>query len=105
MLRFELTQNDAQVDTRHVWKACGLLGVINPVVKYSDQIKINTSFVSCEPHPPDFSWLAIKAFPTEEIVQSGIVTANACGKAKASREPGEVILFVRPLNFWEKMKE
>jgi hypothetical protein len=100
-----LTQNSAQVDTYLVWKACGLLGVINPIVKYSDQIEINTSYVSCEPHTPDFSWLAMKAFPTKEIVQSGIVTANTCGKAKASPEPGEIILFVRPLSFWEKMKE
>jgi hypothetical protein len=100
-----LTQNDAQIDTQHVWKGCGLLGVINPIVKYSDQIKINASYVSCQPHTADFSWLAIKAFPVKEIVQSGIATANTCGKAKASPEPGEIILFVRPLSFWEKMKE
>ena len=100
-----LTQNDAQVDTQHVWKACGLLGVINPTVKYSDQIKINTSYVSCEPHTSDFSWLAIKAFSTKEIVQSGIVTPNTCGKAKASPEPGEITLFVRPLTWWEKLKQ
>ena len=101
----ELTQNDAQIDTQHEWKACGLLGVIHPIVKYSDQIEINTSYVSCEPHTPDFSWLATRAFPTKGIVQSGIVTTNTCGTAKASQEPGEIVLFVRPLSFWEKMKE
>ena len=101
----KLTQDDAEIDTQHVWKDCGLFGVINPIVKYSDQIRINASYVSCEPHTADFSWLAIKAFPTKEIVQSGIATANTCGKAKASPEPGEIILFVRPLSFWEKMKE
>ncbi len=101
----KLTENDAETDTRHEWKACGLLGVINPVVKYSDEIKINTSEVSCEPHTADFSWLAIKAFPTKEVLQSGIVTANTCGKTTASPEPGQIILFVRPLSFWEKMKQ
>jgi len=101
----KLTQNDAEIETEHVWKGCGLLGVIDPIVKYSDQIRINTSFVSCQQRTPDFSWLAIRPFSTKEIVQSGIVTTNTCGKAKTSPEPGEIVLFVRPLSFWEKMKE
>lgn len=100
-----LTENDAQVATQHVWKGCGLFGVINPVVKFSDEIKINTSYVSCQPHSPDFSWLAVKSFSTKEILQSGIVTTNACGKPRASPEPGEIILFLRPLSLWGKMKE
>jgi len=100
----ELTHK-AQADTQHVWKGCGILGVIHPIVQYSDRIEINTSYVSCEPRTPDFSWLAIKAFPTKKVLQSGIVTPNSCGKAKASPQPGEIILFVRPLTFWEKMKQ
>lgn len=101
----ELTQNDAQIDTQHTWKACGLFGLVNPILKYSDQIKINASYVSCEPRPADFSWLAIKAFATKEVIQSGVTTANTCGRAKAPPEAGEIILFVRRLSFWEKMKE
>jgi hypothetical protein len=101
----KLTHNDAQVNTQHAWKGCGPPGVINPVVKYSDPIKINTSYASCEPRTADFSWLAIESYPTDKIIHSGVVTANTCGKARASPEPGEIILFVRPLTFWEKMKE
>jgi hypothetical protein len=44
-------------------------------------------------------------FSTEEILQHGVATANTCGKATASPKPGEVILFVRPLTWWEKLKQ
>ena len=80
------------------------LGVINPVVKYGDTIGINTGYVLCQSHTSDYSWLARMDFSTEKVLQSGIVTANTCGKATASPKPGEVTLFVRPLTWWEKVK-
>jgi hypothetical protein len=59
----------------------------------------------CEPHTPDYSWLATMRFATKKILQSGVVTANVCGKVTASPEPGEAILFVRPLSWWKKLKQ
>lgn len=103
--RLRITENDSEVDTGDMWKPCGTFGVRNPVVKFADHIRINAGYVLCLPDRPHYSWLATVTFSTRKIVQSGIVTANTCGKAKASPIPGEIVLFVRPLNFWEKMKE
>lgn len=103
--RLRLTGSDAELNTNESWKSCGEFGVINPVVKYNDVIKVNVGYVVCEPHGTDYSWLAVKNVSTNQLVQKGIVTANTCGKATASPTPGELIIFVRPLNFWEKLKQ
>ena len=47
----------------------------------------------------------ITPYSTEDWTHTGIVTANTCGKAVAKPEPGVLKLFVRPLNFWEKLSE
>lgn len=100
-----LTENDAETDTGHDWKGCGLFGVMNPVVKYADSIGINTGYVLCQVRHVDYTWLAIQRFSAKEVFQSGIVTANTCGKVKASPTPGEIVIFVRPLSLWETLKE
>jgi hypothetical protein len=100
-----LTDKDAETDTQNQWKECGLFGVIGPVVKYADSIGINVGYVLCQVRQADHTWLATQKFSTEEVLHSGVVTANTCGKAKASPTPGEIVLFVRPLSWWEKLKE
>ncbi len=100
-----LTEQDAEVSKQSQQLACGLQGVIDPVVKYGDTVSIRAGYVSCQPHRADYSWLAMLDLSAEEVLQSGIVTPNACGKAKASPTPGEIVLFVRPLSWWEKLKE
>ncbi len=103
--RVRLTDKGGEVNTQNQWKGCGLFGVINPVVRYADSIRINTGFVSCRPRAPGYSWLATRTFSTKKVLKSGVATANACGEAKAVPKPGEIILFVRPLTLWEKLKE
>ena len=103
--RLRLTEIDAEVNTRDHWKNCGKFGVINPVVKYEDSVRVNVSYALCEQHGKDFSWLEVKNFATQQLLQQGVVTTNTCGKSMVSPIPGEVIIFVRPLNFWEKLKE
>jgi hypothetical protein len=83
--KLRLTDKDSEVDVRRDWKVCGNFGVIDPVVKYNDSIRINVSYVLCQPHTPDYSWLS-------------------CGKATASPKSGELVIFARPLSFWEKMR-
>lgn len=78
--------------------------VANPVVKYDDDLGINAPFVLCQPGTPDYSWLAIRHVSTKQVIGQGIVTPNACGKATAAQKPGDVIIFVRPLSWWEKFK-
>lgn len=103
--KLRLTENDDEIDVHNKYKSCGDFGVIEPVVNYSDSFRVNAGYVSCQPHRPDYSWLSSQEFSTREVLRSGVVTANACGNAKASPEPGELIVFVRPLTFWEKLKQ
>ena len=100
-----LTDQDSRASTRNQRLACGLLGVISPVVKYGDTIGIRAGYVLCQSQTPDYSWLAMNDFPTKNVLERGMVTANTCGKATASRKPGEVVIFVRPLTWWEKLKQ
>lgn len=100
-----LTDQDGEIDVHDRWKGCGDFGVIHPVVKYDDDLQINVGYVLCQPGTADYSWLAKTNVSTKEILQHGIVTANTCGRATASSEPGEVILFVRRLSWWERLKQ
>ena len=100
-----LTDKDGEIDTNNRWKSCGESGVIRPVVKYNDSVRINVGYVLCQFQKPDNSWLVIQDLSTKEIFQHGIVTANTCGKAVAPPEPGKVIIFVRPLSWTEKLKQ
>jgi|1186.fasta_scaffold09901_3 hypothetical protein len=40
----------------------------------------------------------------KQILESGTVASNQCGKAHVVPKPGELVYFVRPLTFWEKMR-
>ena len=103
--RLRLTDRDAEINTQNRWKQCGAFGVINPVVRFESSITINAGYVLCQPQGTDYSWLALKNFPTKQILAEGVVSPNACGKHSASPVPAQVIVFVRPLNFWEKLKQ
>jgi hypothetical protein len=103
--RLRLTDNDGEIDIHNRWKDCGEFGMINPVVKYADSVRINAGYVLCHSRTSDYSWLALTDFPTKTLIQQGIVTPNTCGEAKPSEKPGEVVIVVRPLNLWEKLKQ
>jgi hypothetical protein len=103
--KLRLTDKDSEVDVRRRWKDCGDFGVIDPVVKYNDSIRINAGYVLCQPHTRDYSWLSLTDLSMEQLIQRGIVTPNSCGKATASPKSGEVVIFDRPLNWWDKLKE
>jgi len=104
-IRLRLTDEDTKIDAHSQQLVCGLQGIISPIVKYGDTISIRAGYVSCQPHTPDYSWLSITDLSTKQAVQQGIVSANTCGKVTASPEPGKVVIFVRPLTWWEKLKQ
>jgi hypothetical protein len=96
----QLTNDDRQVRSQK-GPACGGLGVIQPVVRYSETIRITADYyMPCQAHPPDTPWLS---FSIAEILRSGVTASNACGKIEGSPERGELVFFVRPLTWWEKM--
>ncbi len=100
-----LTADSGEVDTSHEWSGCGLFGVIDPVLKYHDDMGLIFGYVLCQANSGDYSWLMKHEYATKDLVQSGIVTPNTCGKVTAERKPGELIIFVRPLTWLEKLKQ
>jgi hypothetical protein len=100
-----LVREDAEIERHSQQLACGLSGAIDPTIKYDDTIGVRTSYVLCQRGGSNYSWLAMINFSTKELLQQGIATPNTCGKATASPEPGDLIIFVRPLTWWEKLKQ
>jgi hypothetical protein len=47
----------------------------------------------------------IPTYSIKEILQSGIASANTCGKVRGTAKPGELIFFVRPRGFLERLKQ
>lgn len=102
--RLQLTLNPSEVNipnsTGH-----GTIVEKHPVVKYDESFRINAPYVLCGSGEGNQSWLELKNFSTKEVLDHGYASANTCGKATVSPQPGQVVLFVRPLTFWEKMKQ
>ncbi len=44
------------------------------------------------------------SYPINKILESGVSAANTCGKFRARATPGELILYVRPRSFLEKLR-
>ena len=78
---------------------------ISPTVRYRDFLGINVPYVLCVPATPPYSWLRLREFSTKEVVEHGFVGPNSCGKSTAAREPRKIVLFVRPLTFWESLRD
>ena len=103
--RLTLTNKESDVDVRHDPTQSGEHVVLNPTVLYPESLRINVGFVLCQPRGADWSWLWIKAFDTRKVLDQGVVGENTCGDTTASPKPGTITLFVRPLHWWESLKE
>jgi hypothetical protein len=42
-------------------------------------------------------------YPVSTIVASGLVAKNDCSRRTATAKPGELVIFVRPVTWWEKL--
>jgi hypothetical protein len=102
--RLQLTLNPNEVNIP-ISTGHGTIVEKHPVVKYDESFRINAPYVLCGSGEGSHSWLDLKNFSTKEVLDQGYVSANTCGKATVSPQPGQVVLFVRPLTFWEKMKQ
>lgn len=102
--RLQLTLNPNEenmpISTGH-----GTMVEKHPVVKYAESFKINVPYVLCGSGEGNHSPLDLNNFSTKEILDHGYASGNTCGKVTATPQPGQVILFVRPLTFFEKMKQ
>jgi len=102
--RLQLTLNLSEVNIPNL-KNNGSIVVDHPIVTYDESFRINAPFVLCEPGGSNYSWLGLKKFSTKQILDHGYASANTCGRVTVSPQPGQVVLFVRPLTWWEKLKQ
>jgi hypothetical protein len=77
----------------------------HPVVKYDESFRINVPYVLCGAGEGSHSPVDLRNFSSKEVLDHGYTSGNTCGKVTATPQPGQVILFVRPLTFLEKMKQ
>jgi hypothetical protein len=102
--RLQLTLNTGEVNIPNS-KNSGSIVVDHPIVKYDESLRINTPYVLCGSEGSNYSWLRSENFSTKEILHHGYASPNTCGRVTVSPQPGQVILFVRPLTWWEKLKQ
>jgi len=80
---------------------------VNPDVTPALRVQ-STSYIDCRPlrditvDRTSPSWLP---YSLANVLKSGLVLPNKCGKVTAKAEPGELVLFVRPWHWWERMWE
>jgi|ERR1700678_2768202 hypothetical protein len=95
-------------------KACGGLATSNPTVGSADSIQISSDYyVACQEYRPVIPSEPIAGRPTDrmpsysiaKILNSGAAAGNTCGELRVKAKPGELIVFVRPLHWWERMKQ
>jgi hypothetical protein len=102
--RLQLTLNPNEVNVPNS-TGHGTIVANHPVVQYDESFRINVPYVVCGSGDGDRSPLGLKNFSTKEVLDHGYASANTCGKVTATPQPGQVVLFVRPLTFMEKMKQ
>lgn len=100
-----LTLDPGKVNIPDTSNNSGSIIVANPVVKYNESFRINVPYALCGSGGSNYSWLMLRNFSTKQVLEHGYVSPNTCGKTMASPKPGQVILFVRPLSWWEKFKQ
>ncbi len=103
--RLRLTLNTGEINIPNSSTDRGSIVVDHPVVNYNEAFRINTPYVLCVSGGSNYSWLRSVDFSTKDILQHGYVSPNTCGKVTVSPQPGQVLLFVRPLTWWEALKE
>lgn len=102
--RIQLTLNPGEVNIPNS-KNSGSIVLEHPIVMYDDSFQINAPYALCASGGSNYSWLRLAKFSTKEVLSRGYVSPNTCGKNTDSPRPGQLILFVRPLTWREKLKQ
>jgi hypothetical protein len=96
---------------------CNARAALGPrsIPKGADTIAIaGGNYVACqeygkpgsgEPPTPDLVGQLMPSYSIKKILESGVSAANTCGKFRAKARPGELIFYVRPLSFLERMRQ
>lgn len=99
--RLQLTLNPNEVNIP-VSTGHGTIVENHPVVKYDESFQINAPYVLCGSGKGKHTPLELKSFSTKKVLDHGYASENTCVKVTASPQPGQIVLFVRPLTFMEK---
>jgi hypothetical protein len=96
--------------------ACNVSAALGPrsVPKGADRLAVaGGNYVVCQEYGkivpgdaanPNLVGELMPSYSIGKILQSGVTAANTCGKFRAEARPGELILFVRPRSFLEKLR-
>jgi hypothetical protein len=110
VLRYRSGDVTADAVTAHTCDGMAVLGP-KPLPKGKDAIAISGDYyVPCreygksDPGKLDLGLGIMPSYSIKMIFESGISAGNTCGKVRAEAKPGELILFMRPMTFWEKMR-
>jgi hypothetical protein len=103
--RLHLTLNTSEINIPKLSKDFRSIVAANPIVEFKESFAINVPYALCVSGGSNYSWLMLQHLSTKEILDRGFVSPNTCGRATVTPKPGQVILFVRPLTFWEQLKE
>ena len=114
VLHFESNQVTADSAVPH---ACNGMAVLGPkaVPNGIDEITIAPDeYVACqeygkivpgEPATPNLLREIMPSYSIKKILESGVSAANRCGEFRAEAKPGELVFFVRPRSFSERMRQ
>jgi hypothetical protein len=58
-----------------------------------------------EPATPNLLKEVMPSYPIRKILDSGLNAANTCGKIRVEAKPGELIFYVKPRSFSERMRQ
>jgi hypothetical protein len=108
-----LARNEVTADSVFA-SSCDRIAVLGPkpLPKDGDTIAITSDdYVDCQEWAkvipgatPKENLSRAPSYPIKNILETGVVASNTCGKFKAEARPGDLIFFVRPASWWEKMR-
>lgn len=92
-------------------RACNGAATPEPAIPPGGAFRVSGDFyVACQeysfPRPPK-QLGPRQAFPNysvQQILRTGVVASNTCGKIRVQPVPGELIFFERPMTLWEKLR-
>lgn len=95
--------------------ACNGSGTLYPAVGRGDRIHVSSDYyVACQEYVKARALRRVPSDPVEEmmpsysignILETGVAASNTCGVFRVRAKPGELILFVRPLTWLERMRQ
>jgi hypothetical protein len=114
VLHFENNQATAESASPHDCNGTAVLGP-RAVPNGMDAITISGDhYIACqehgkiipgEPATPNLLKAVMPSYPIKKILDSGVSAANTCGKFRTEARPGELIFYVRPHSFSERIRQ